>query len=57
MTTQPNADRTPEAESLTGLRRPVPVVLDIDDDPMEGIPAELVDMVGQFDRDTAGGCG
>ncbi|WP_326770686.1 hypothetical protein OG978_43990 (plasmid) [Streptomyces sp. NBC_01591] len=57
MTTQPIADRAPETESLTGLRRPVPVVLDIDDDPMEGVPAELADLVGRFDQDTAGGCG
>jgi hypothetical protein len=27
------------------------------DDPMAGIPAELLDQVGAADRDSAGGCG
>jgi hypothetical protein len=43
--------------SSTGLRRPVPLVLDIDDDPMAGIPAELAALVGCYDSDTPGGCG
>ncbi|WP_432015097.1 hypothetical protein [Streptomyces cucumeris] len=46
-----------DTESLSGLRRPVPVVPDIDADPMDGIPAELIALVGCFDTDTAGGCG
>ncbi|WP_171991113.1 hypothetical protein [Streptomyces sp. JHA26] len=27
------------------------------EDPLEGVPAELVDRVGVLDHDTAGGCG
>lgn len=33
------------------------LVPDLDADPVEGIPQELFDMVGSYDRDTAGGCG
>jgi hypothetical protein len=34
-----------------------PLVPDLDADPMAGIPPELLDLVGSYDRDTAGGCG
>jgi hypothetical protein len=34
-----------------------PLVPDLDADPSEGIPAELFEQVGSYDRDTAGGCG
>lgn len=34
-----------------------PLVPDVDADPMENIPTELSDLVGAYDRDTAGGCG
>jgi hypothetical protein len=34
-----------------------PLIADLDADPMEGIPQELLDRVGSYDRDTAGGCG
>lgn len=34
-----------------------PLVPDLDADPMEGIPEELLEAVGSYDRDTAGGCG
>jgi hypothetical protein len=33
------------------------LVPDLDADPMADIPAELLDQVGAYDRDTAGGCG
>jgi len=46
-----------ETVASTGLRRPVPLVLDIDEDPLAGIPEELFDKVGSYDSDTAGGCG
>jgi hypothetical protein len=34
-----------------------PLVADLDADPMEGVPEDLLDLVGSYDRDTAGGCG
>ncbi|MDH6108610.1 hypothetical protein P3T36_005511 [Kitasatospora sp. MAP12-15] len=34
-----------------------PLVPDLEADPMEGIPQALLDLVGSYDRDTAGGCG
>lgn len=34
-----------------------PLVPDLDADPFAGIPRELIDLVGTYDRDTAGGCG
>ncbi|WP_153882756.1 hypothetical protein [Streptomyces sp. CB01881] len=57
MTANPAGPRAAETESLTGLRRPVPLVADIDDDPMDGIPAELTGLVSGLGDDTAGGCG
>ncbi|MBP0450812.1 MULTISPECIES: hypothetical protein [unclassified Kitasatospora] len=57
MTANPAGPRAAETESLTGLRRPVPLVADIDDDPMDGIPAELTGLVSGLGNDTAGGCG
>ena len=41
----------------TGLRRPVPLVLDLDEDPLAGIPAEVLELIGCYDSDTPGGCG
>lgn len=48
---------TEETRASTGLRRPVPLVIDYDTDPLEGIPEELFDLVGSYDSDTPGGCG
>jgi hypothetical protein len=52
-------ETVPDLTSATGttLRRPIPVVTDPDEDPLSGIPAELLEAVGCFDSDTAGGCG
>ncbi|WP_457030393.1 hypothetical protein [Kitasatospora sp. P5_F3] len=47
----------PATRASTGLARPVPLVLDLAEDPLEGIPPELFDLVGSYDLDTPGGCG
>lgn len=46
-----------ETRASTGLRRPVPLVTDIEADPLEGIPPQLFDLIGVYDNDTPGGCG
>jgi hypothetical protein len=59
MTPTENATAAEPIETVasTGLRRPVPLVVDLDEDPLEGIPAEVMDLVGSYDSDTPGGCG
>lgn len=46
-------ERTGDEERL------VPPLVDesTQDDPLDGIPAEVLDMVDGYDQDTAGGCG
>ena len=61
------ASRTPEEHRMTGTltapatgaeqeTRPL-VDADRDPDPLEGVPAELIERAGALDVDTAGGCG
>ncbi len=40
------------------VETPAPVVVeDWDQDPLAGIPAEVIERIGACDVDTAGGCG
>lgn len=51
------AKRFSDAASTGALEPVAPLVPELDADPFDGIPPQLLDSVGSYDRDTAGGCG
>ncbi|MFF1903599.1 hypothetical protein [Kitasatospora sp. NPDC058218] len=53
MSESPVEDRPVEEPQAEGP----PLVPDLEADPLEGVPEALLDLVGSYDHDTAGGCG